>query len=326
MSADLEAVIGLEVHVQLNTRSKMFTRAPYFFGAPPNTLIDPVVLALPGALPVLNREAIARTIAVGLLLDCRIPDLCKWDRKNYFYPDSPKNYQISQFDQPLCLGGKLEIEVEGPSRAEPGPRRTVAVTRIHLEEDVGKLSHGSGDSTVDYNRAGCPLIEIVSEPDLYSAEEAFAYLTALKRLIVFAGVSDCDMEKGQMRCDANVSVRPRGSQTLGEKVEIKNLNSISGVRNGIRYEIRRQCEAIAAGGRIRQETRRWDAERGVTAAMRTKEDAHDYRYFPDPDLLPVHISEDWREEICASLPERPFDRQRRFEVDYGLPYTITSGL
>ncbi len=326
MSGNYEAVIGLEVHVQLKTESKMFTRAPYQYGADPNTLGDAVVFALPGALPVLNKRAIEKTIQVGMLLGCEIPEVCKWDRKNYFYPDSPKNYQISQYDQPLCLGGGVEIELAGPSRAEPGPRRTVALTRIHLEEDVGKLTHVADGSLVDYNRAGCPLIEIVSEPDLFSGEEAFAYLTALRRILVFADISDCDMEKGQMRCDANVSVRPKGSSKLGEKVEIKNLNSISGVRNGIRYEIRRQTALAQEGRTIVQETRRWDADAGVTTAMRTKEDAHDYRYFPDPDLLPVRVSEDWKARLRVDLPELPFAKQARFESEYGLPYTVTSVL
>jgi len=227
---EYEAVIGLEVHVQLDTNSKMFTRVGTGFGKPPNTLTNPVVLGLPGALPVMNREAIEKSIKVGLLLNCKIAEVCKWDRKNYFYPDMPKNYQISQFDQPICEGGEVEIEMPGESPSEIGPHRTVQLTRIHLEEDVGKLTHYETDSLVDYNRAGCPLLEIVSEPDLFSPEEVFAYLTSLRNSLVSAEISDCDMEKGQLRCDANISVRPVGSTTLGTKVEIKNLNTISGVK------------------------------------------------------------------------------------------------
>ncbi|MFP4352097.1 MAG: Asp-tRNA(Asn)/Glu-tRNA(Gln) amidotransferase subunit GatB [Puniceicoccaceae bacterium] len=321
-----EAVIGLEVHVQLKTASKMFTGVPHGFGAEPNTLVDPVVFALPGSLPVINREAVAKTVQVGLLLDCGIAAVCKWDRKNYFYPDSPKNYQITQYDQPLCLGGSVEIEVAGPSRAEEGPHRRVRLTRIHLEEDVGKLTHFERDSLVDFNRAGTPLIEIVTEPDIHSAGEAFAFLTALRRILVYAGISDCDMEKGQLRCDANISIRPEGDARLGTKVELKNLNSISGVRNGVAYEIARQTRALEEGAALVQETRRWDADRGMTTAMRSKEEAHDYRYFPDPDLMPVVVSPEWKAELAAGLPERPFDRQRRYMAEHGLPYSAASVL
>ncbi len=321
-----EAVIGLEVHVQLKTASKMFTGVPYRFSEEPNTLVDPVVGALPGSLPVINREAVAKSVQVGLLLDCDIAPVCKWDRKNYFYPDSPKNYQISQYDQPLCLNGAVEIEVAGPSRAEEGPHRHVRLTRIHLEEDVGKLTHFERDSLVDYNRAGTPLIEIVTEPDIHSADEAFAFLTALRRILVYAGISDCDMEKGQLRCDANISVRPVGTEKLGTKVELKNLNSISGVRNGVAYEIARQTQVLGEGGTITQETRRWDADRGMTTSMRGKEEAHDYRYFPDPDLMPVRVGEDWIRNLAAELPEKPFDRQRRYLSEMGLPYSSASVL
>lgn len=323
-----EAVIGLEVHVQLKTASKMFTRAPYVFGAAPNTLTDPVVLALPGALPVLNKDALDKSIKVGLMLGCKIADVCKWDRKNYWYPDSPKNYQISQYDQPICLGGSVEIELPGSARNIQGEHRKVQLTRIHLEEDVGKLTHADRDSLVDLNRAGVPLIEIVTEPDMHNAEECFAFLTALRMMLTQAGVSDCDMEKGQMRCDANVSVRPVGETKLGTKVEIKNLNTISGVRNGVDYEIRRQtrlCEQ-GRGHEIIQETRRWNADENRTTAMRSKEQSHDYRYFPDPDLLPLRIDNEWRTRIETTLPEAPFDRQRRYQNDYGLPYTVTSVL
>ena len=323
---EYEPVIGLEVHVQLKTNTKMFTRAPYHYGAEPNTLTDPVVLGMPGTLPVMNRKAIEMTIQAGLLLGCKIPETCKWDRKNYFYPDMPKNYQISQFDQPICDGGEVEIEMLGPSRNVMGEHRNVKLTRIHLEEDVGKLTHFDSESLVDYNRAGTPLIEIVSEPDLYSPEEAFAYLTALRNCLVAAGISECDMEKGQMRCDANVSIRPKGATELGTKVEIKNLNTISGVRNGIAYEIQRQTLAMENNQPIVQETRRWNADEGYTTSMRSKEMAHDYRYFPDPDLMPVKVSQDWLEQLAEDLPELPFDMQRRYMRDYDLPYTITSVL
>ena len=321
-----EAVIGLEVHVQLDTQSKMFTRVGTGFGQPPNTLTNPVVLGLPGALPVMNLEAIEKSIKVGLLLGCKIAPVCKWDRKNYFYPDMPKNYQISQFDQPICEGGEVEIEMPGESPAVMGSHRKVQLTRIHLEEDVGKLTHYDSYSLVDYNRAGCPLLEIVSEPDLFSPDEVFAYLTSLRNSLVSAGISDCDMEKGQLRCDANISVRPAGTDTLGTKVEIKNLNTISGVRNGVEYEIKRQTKAMLDGEDITQETRRWNPEQKYTTPMRTKEMAHDYRYFPDPDLMPVKIEQDWVDRIQKELPEKPFDKQRRYQSEMGLPYSSTSAL
>lgn len=319
-----EPVIGLEVHVQLNTRSKMFSRAPYKYGVPPNTLTDPVVLGLPGTLPVMNMEAVFKTIMAGLMLNCQIAEICKWDRKHYFYPDLPKGYQISQNDQPICTGGSVEIELPGPSRNIMGEHRNVQLTRIHLEEDAGKLIH-NGDSLVDYNRAGACLIEIVTEPDIFSADEAFAFLTSLRIHMLYAGISDCDMEKGQMRCDANISLRPKGSSTLGTKVELKNLNSISGVRNGIKYEINRQTKLLDEKMLIIQETRKWNDE-GFSTPMRTKEMARDYRYFPDPDLMPVKISSDLLNSVKQELPERPFDKQIRFFKEYDLPYTITSVL
>ncbi len=321
---EYEAVIGLETHVQLKTNSKMFTSVAYKFAEAPNTLTDPVVWALPGVLPVLNYSAIRKTIELGLMLGCEIPEITKWDRKNYFYPDSPKNYQLSQYDQPLCLGGGVEIEMEGANGSEMGTHRIVKLTRIHLEEDVGKLTHCAHDSLVDYNRAGTPLMEIVSEPDMHSADEVFAYLTSLKNTISFAGLSDCDMEKGQMRCDVNVSLRPKGSDKLGVKVEMKNINSTSNVRNCINYEIKRQKECLETGTPIVQETRRWDAVLGITQSMRNKEDAHDYRYFPEPDLMPVKISKELLDSIKANLVEMPFDRQRRYMNDYALPYSVTS--
>ena len=321
-----EAVIGLEVHVQVKTRSKMFSRTRVGFGLPENTLTDPVVLALPGALPVMNRAALDAVIKAGLMLGCEIAPVCKWDRKNYFYPDSPKNYQISQYDQPICRGGAVEIELPGPARNVMGEHKKIPLTRIHLEEDVGKLNHFAQESLIDYNRAGTPLMEIVSEPAMHTADEAFAFLTALKAIMVYGGISDCDMEKGQLRCDANISVRPAGERTLGTKVELKNLNSISFVRDGIAHEIRRQLGMVAAGGRIVQETRDYDGEAGTSQSLRTKEEAHDYRYFPDPDLMPVAVDEAWKERIRAACPELPFDKQRRLADHYGLPYTITSVL
>jgi len=321
-----EAVIGLEVHVQIKTRSKMFARVATGFGEPENTLTDPVVLALPGVLPVLNKEAIDKTIKAGLMLGCRIAPVCKWDRKNYFYPDSPKNYQLSQYDQPLCTGGEVEVELPGPSRNVMGEHKLIPLTRIHLEEDVGKLNHFASESLVDYNRAGTPLMEIVSEPALHSAEEAYAYLVSLRQTMVHAGISDCDMEKGQMRCDANISIRPAGTTKLGTKVELKNLNSISYVRDGIAHEIARQLAVVQGGGTIIQETRDYDGLSGISQSLRTKEDAHDYRYFPDPDLMPVRVDEAWRERLRAECPERPFDRQRRYQETLGLPYTLTSVL
>lgn len=323
---DYEAVIGLEVHVQLDTKSKMFTRVGTGFGKPPNSLTNPVVLGLPGALPVMNRDAIEKSIKVGLLLNCKIADVCKWDRKNYFYPDMPKNYQISQFDQPICEGGEVEIEMPGNSPSEIGSHRIVQLTRIHLEEDVGKLTHYESDSLVDYNRAGCPLLEIVSEPDLYSPEEVFAYLTSLRNSLVSAEISPCDMEKGQLRCDANISIRPVGTSTLGTKVELKNLNTISGVKNGVEYEIRRQTKALNEGETIIQETRRWNPDQKYTTPMRTKEMAHDYRYFPDPDLMPVKIEQEWVDRIGQHLPEKPFDKQRRYMEEMKIPYSSTSAL
>jgi len=319
-----EAVIGLEVHIQLKTESKMFTDAPSGFGHPPNSLTNEVVLGLPGTLPVLNKGAIEQAIRMGLVFGCEIPEVFKWDRKNYFYPDSPKNYQLTQKDEPVCVGGEVEIELAGESRNQMGEHKRIGLDHAHLEEDVGKLTHFEGDSLVDFNRAGTPLLEIVTRPDLRSAEEAVAFLQSIRMHLTAAGVSDCDMEKGQMRCDANVSVRPKGQETLNNRAEMKNLNSITGVRNAIRYEIKRQVRAYEAGKPVPQETRRWDADAGRTSSMRSKEEAHDYRYFPDPDLLPVHFPRERIEELAASIPEGVFDRQRRYEAAYSLPYTVTS--
>lgn len=321
-----EAVIGLEVHVQIKTHSKVFTRVAAGYGQPENTLTDPVVLALPGVLPVMNKAALDAIIKAGLLLDCEIAPICKWDRKNYFYPDSPKNYQISQYDQPICVGGRVEIELPGSARNVMGEHKHIALTRIHLEEDVGKLNHFAHDSLVDYNRAGTPLMEIVSDPVIRSAEEAYAYLTSLRATMIYGGISDCDMEKGQLRCDANISIRPVGQTTLGTKVELKNLNSISFVRDGIEHEIKRQIAVVQSGGTIVQETRDYDGMTGTSQSLRTKEMAHDYRYFPDPDLMPVKVDAAWKARLQAECPERPFDKQRRFLTQYQIPYTLTSVL
>jgi len=321
-----ESVIGLEVHVQVRTASKMFARVANGYGAPPNTLTDPTILALPGALPVLNKAALDAIIKTGLMLDCEIATVTRWDRKNYFYPDSPKNYQLSQYDQPVCRHGFVEIELPGPSLAVMGEHKKIPLTRIHLEEDVGKLTHEAHDSLIDYNRAGTPLMEIVTEPALRSPEEAFALLTSLRQSLIHAGISDCDMEKGQMRCDANISIRSFGENKLGTKVELKNLNSISYVRDGIAAEIKRQINVVTSGGTLVQETRLYDGETGRSAAMRSKEMAHDYRYFPDPDLMPVRIDAAWKSRLAAELPERPFARQARFMGQLGLPYSAASVL
>jgi aspartyl-tRNA(Asn)/glutamyl-tRNA(Gln) amidotransferase subunit B len=313
--------IGLEVHVQLKTRSKMFCGCPVGFGSEPNTNVCPVCLGMPGALPVMNGEAVRMTILTGLMLGCRIPEVSKFDRKNYFYPDMPKNYQISQYDLPLCEGGAVPLHDSAyPRDAQANirhPGKKVPLVRIHLEEDVAKSFHFETSSGIDFNRAGTPLMEIVSQPEIESPEEAFAYLTSLKQILIYGGVSDADMEKGQLRCDCNVSVRPEGQQELGTKIEIKNMNSISGVRRALAYEIERQIDVLRGGGRLQQETRRWDDDAGQTFLMRTKEMAHDYRYFPDPDLLPVRTGP-LIEEVKRRLPELPAEKRARFVTQYGL--------
>ncbi len=309
---EYEAVIGLETHVQLKTKSKMWCGCANGFGAPPNTNVCPVCLGLPGVLPVANEEALRLTALTGLLLHCTISGYAKFDRKNYFYPDMPKNYQITQYDKPSTLNGYVEFEFGG------GLTR-VRITRAHLEEDVGKNFHFERSSGVDFNRAGVPLMEIVSEPDLTSADMAYEYLNALKDILVYGGVSDCDMEKGMVRCDVNVSVRPRGQTELGAKIEIKNMNSFSGVRKALEYEIPRQVGVLKAGGRLVQSTRRWDDTSGVTEEMRSKEHAHDYRYFPEPDLMPFQPTETWLEEISKRVVELPLARKQRFMRDYQLP-------
>jgi aspartyl-tRNA(Asn)/glutamyl-tRNA(Gln) amidotransferase subunit B len=307
-----ESVIGLEVHVQLRTQSKMFCGCATAYGAPPNTQVCPVCLGYPGAMPVMNREAIRLTVLTGLMLGAEIPAASKFDRKSYFYPDMPKNYQISQYDQPLCVGGHVEIEVEGA-------RRSIGITRIHLEEDVAKNTHFGGWSGVDFNRAGVPLMEIVSEPDLRSPEEAFAYLVALKQILEYADVSNCNLEEGNVRCDVNCSVRPAGAAAFGVKTELKNLNTFKGVLNALHVESARQIVVLRDGGTIRQETRRWDVETGCTTAMRSKEYAHDYRYFPEPDLMPVALDAAQVAAWRAELPELPAARRARFVAAYGLP-------
>jgi aspartyl-tRNA(Asn)/glutamyl-tRNA(Gln) amidotransferase subunit B len=309
---EYEAVIGLETHVQLKTKSKMWCGCANAFGAPPNTNVCPVCLGLPGVLPVPNDEALRLTVLTGFLLNCEIPRFAKFDRKSYFYPDMPKNYQITQYDKPSTAKGHVEFEFNGCLAR-------VRITRAHLEEDVGKSTHFERNSGVDFNRAGVPLMEIVSEPDLTSADMAYEYLNALKDILVYGGVSDCDMEKGMVRCDVNVSVRPVGTKELGAKIEIKNMNSFSGVRRALEYEIPRQIEVVSKGGKLIQSTRRWDDVAGITEEMRTKEHAHDYRYFPDPDLMPLEPTDAWLAEVKSRVVELPLARKRRFMKDYGLP-------
>ncbi len=312
-----EAVIGLEVHLQLLTRSKVFCSCSTRFGDPPNSNVCPVCLGLPGALPVLNREAVTMAMKAALALNCAINTHSRFARKNYFYPDLPKGYQISQYDEPLASDGWIEIEVDET-------RKRIGVTRVHLEEDAGKSLHeGFPDSDrksyIDLNRSGVPLIEIVSEPDLRSPDESFAYLTRLKTLLQYLDVSNCNMEEGSLRCDANVSVRPEGSTEFGTKTEVKNLNSFRFLQKALAYEIERQVELVSGGGKVAQETRLWDSREQRTYGMRSKEFAHDYRYFPEPDLLPLVISDEWKAQVRASLPELPQSREDRFVRDLHLP-------
>jgi len=316
--------IGLEVHVQLKTRSKMFCGCPVAYGAPPNAHTCPVCLGFPGALPVMNEEALKMSALTGLMLGCEVPEVCKFDRKNYFYPDMPKNYQITQFDQPICLGGAVPLHdfayPKDVQKSHAHLGKSVRLTRIHLEEDVAKSQHFETCSGIDFNRAGTPLMEIVSEPEIATPEEAFAYLTSLQQILIYGGVSDADMEKGQLRCDCNVSVRPEGTTALGVKIEIKNMNSISGVRRALAYEIARQTAAVERGETLIQSTRRWDDASGQTFQMRVKESSHDYRYFPDPDLIPVRTSV-FMSEVRARRPELPGEKRDRFVRAYGVtPY------
>ena len=318
------ATIGLEVHVQLKTRSKMFCASPVEFGAEPNTHTCPVCLGLPGALPVMNHEALRMTVLTGLMLGCDIAPLCKFDRKNYFYPDMPKNYQISQYDMPLCTNGVVPLhDLAYPKDAQKNivtPDKEVHLVRIHLEEDVAKSFHFENSTGIDFNRAGTPLMEIVTQPEINSPEEAFAFLTSLKQILIYGAVSDADMEKGELRCDCNISVRPESQIELGAKIEIKNLNSISGVRRALAYEVRRQIAALENGETLQQETRGWNDATGETFLMRTKEFAHDYRYFPDPDLVPVK-TEILLAEVRQRVPELPKAKRVRFVQQYRVsPY------
>ncbi|ADI25397.1 Asp-tRNA(Asn)/Glu-tRNA(Gln) amidotransferase subunit GatB [Geobacillus sp. C56-T3] len=310
---NFETVIGLEVHVELKTKSKIFSSSPNAFGAPPNTQTNVIDLGYPGVLPVLNRQAVEFAMKAAMALNCEIATETKFDRKNYFYPDNPKAYQISQYDQPLGKNGWIEIEVNGK-------KKKIGITRIHLEEDAGKLTHtGDGYSLVDFNRQGTPLIEIVSEPDIRSPEEAYAYLEKLKAIIQYTGVSDCKMEEGSLRCDANISLRPIGSDQFGTKTELKNLNSFNFVRMGLEYEAKRQEKILLSGGVIRQETRRFDEATKTTVLMRVKEGSEDYRYFPEPDLVMLYIDDEWKERVRASIPELPDARRKRYVEEWGLP-------
>ncbi|MGD6968222.1 Asp-tRNA(Asn)/Glu-tRNA(Gln) amidotransferase subunit GatB [Rossellomorea vietnamensis] len=310
---NFETIIGLEVHVELKTDSKMFSPAPNHFGAEPNTNTNVIDLGYPGVLPVVNKRAIDFGMKAALALNCEIASDTKFDRKNYFYPDNPKAYQISQFDKPIGENGWIEIEVDGY-------KKRIGITRLHLEEDAGKLNHsGDGYSLVDYNRQGTPLIEIVSEPDLRTPAEAYAYLEKLKSIIQYTGVSDCKMEEGSLRCDANISLRPIGQEKFGTKAELKNLNSFNFVRKGLEHEQIRQEKVLLSGGIIEQETRRFDEATGKTILMRVKEGSDDYRYFPEPDLVLLHIDEEWKERVRAEIPELPDARQKRYVEDMGLP-------
>ena len=315
-AAKYEPVIGLEVHVQLLTATKIFCSCSTRFGDSPNTNVCPVCLGLPGALPVLNRKAVEFATLAAMALNCRINETSIFARKNYFYPDLPKGYQISQYDKPLAEHGDIEIKISGASKK-------IGITRVHLEEDAGKSLHegfvnSSETTAIDLNRSGVPLIEIVSEPDIASPDEAYEYLTRLKEIILYTGVSDCNMEEGSLRCDGNISVRPRGQKEFGTKTEVKNVNSFRFIREALEYEIERQIGVIESGGRITQETRLYNSNEGKTYGMRSKEQAHDYRYFPEPDLLPLLVDAKWQSEIRSTLPELPEARRKRMVADYGI--------
>jgi aspartyl-tRNA(Asn)/glutamyl-tRNA(Gln) amidotransferase subunit B len=317
--SDFETVIGLECHVELATATKMFCGCPNEFGAPPNTNVCPICLGHPGTLPVPNEKAIEYTIKIGLALDCRILPRSLFHRKNYFYPDMPKNFQISQYDVPVCIDGHLDIQVEGEDRR-------IGITRVHLEEDTGKTAHAGATGRIagadyaleDYNRAGVPLVEVVSEPDMRTPEEARAYLTELRAVLESLGVSDVRMEEGSLRCDTNISLRPVGAEELGTKIEVKNLNSVRSVYRALLFEEQRQRKALEAGDRLVQETRHWEENKGITTPGRSKEYASDYRYFPEPDLAPIEPDAEWIEKLRAELPELPAARRRRFADDFGL--------
>ncbi|MCF7804860.1 MAG: Asp-tRNA(Asn)/Glu-tRNA(Gln) amidotransferase subunit GatB [Candidatus Marinimicrobia bacterium] len=308
-----EPVIGLEVHAQLATHTKLFCSCHYEYGAAPNTQTCPVCLGMPGVLPVLNRQAVEYAIKMGLATDCTIRPFSRFARKNYFYPDLPKGYQISQYDEPLCYDGGVDIEYDD------GEIKRIGLTRIHLEEDAGKSIHTkSGGTRVDFNRCGVPLIEIVSEPDIRSPEEARAYLNKLKQILLYLGVSDCNMEEGSLRCDANISIRPVGQEEFGTKTEMKNMNSFRGVERALQYEIERQTEVLESDGTITQDTLLWNETENRAERMRTKEEAEDYRYFPEPDLLPLEVSEEWLTDIESNMPELPGEKRQRFIDSYGL--------
>lgn len=309
---NLETIIGLEVHVELKTNSKIFSASPTEFGAEPNTQTSVIDLGYPGVLPTLNKEAVNFAMKAAMALNCEIATETKFDRKNYFYPDNPKAYQISQFDKPIGENGWIEIEVDGK-------KKRIGITRLHLEEDAGKSTHTADGSLVDYNRQGMPLIEIVSEPDMRTLEEAYAYLEKLKSIIQYTGVSDCKMEEGSLRCDANISLRPVGQEKFGTKAELKNLNSFTYVQKGLEFEQARQEKELLSGGIIQQETRRYDEATKKTILMRVKEGSDDYRYFPEPDLVELYIDDEWKEAVRASIPELPDARKARYVAELGLP-------
>ena len=312
---NFETVIGLEIHAQLQTRSKIFCSCSTEFGAPPNSHTCPICLGMPGVLPVLNRKVVEYAIKMGLASNCGIAPRSVFARKNYFYPDLPKGYQVSMFEEPICQKGWIEIEVDGETKK-------IGLTRIHMEEDAGKLVHDDRQpiSYVDLNRAGSPLIEIVSEPDLRSPEEATAYLKTIRDILVYLEICDGNMEEGSFRCDANVSLRPAGQEEFGTRTELKNMNSFRNVTRALEYEIRRQRSVLEDGESVIQETRLWNDAKGVTESMRGKEESHDYRYFPEPDLIPVQVDDAWIEELKASLPELPTAKRKRFVEQYGLPF------
>ena len=311
---DYEVIIGLEVHAELKTNTKMYCNCSTEFGADPNTHCCPICTGMPGVLPVLNKRVVEFATKAGLATNCEISRFSKQDRKNYFYPDLPKAYQTSQYDLPLCIGGHLDINVNGE-------QKRIGITRIHIEEDAGKLIHDAytGDTLVDMNRCAVPLIEIVSEPDIRSADEAVAYMQTLKSILEYLDVCDCKMQEGSLRCDVNLSVRPRGQKEFGTRTETKNLNSFKAIHNSIEFEIKRQIEEVENGGKIYQETRRWDDAKGIGYAMRTKEDAHDYRYFPEPDLAPIILSEEYIQNLKDNLPEMPHIKKERYMKDFDLP-------